>query len=690
MSGVGFLQRNLGAMRRCRPELAGLLESHGAGGGGFRRSVDPDGRWVVAHDDATLVPGGASVESALRDALAKPAPAAIAGVGDGRVLGLIGSRPSGPHGSTHAVSLCEPDLDRLLVALDCADLSGPEGAIENPSVVWFVGPAWAERYRAVVAVDPLFPLPDIRVRLGVSDEAERVWDAAVAERRVAAGADARAARAWSDSDEVMDGGVWAGAGGRAPRVLLITSRFTTVVRHSIAAAARGFASLGWEARVCTERADHERLTPEAVVHSVGAFRPDLIVAVNYHRHHFRGLPDGVPFVCWIQDDMLHLIEPGAGARLGPRDFVMCAWAQRYIKEWGYPADRCVMIPRMTEVPALQRSERGGDDLVYVSSHSAEPRRALEFLLRAAQAGTPAARTIADAGESMIALYESGGSITHPRDIRRLLCEAAGRAGMESPDSAWLTRVTELLALHVNNPLYRQQGLAWAAQVAGRLGLSLAVYGPGWDAHPRFASYARGPLDPGAALERVTRSAGFNLRLEPYPAMCHQRLIDAIAVGGLMLSRRFGAHEAPESRLAAFYLEHLAGRVRKDAEARAMLDPDRLAELERLVAAYRAAQPHMHREVVLHMTCRYEDGSLSEYACSPHPPHFLDMLFGDAEELEGLILRLRSDADARARVIGDQHAFVARRYAYPVGLGGLISELSRRMAVTQVSASGRAS
>src|SRR5690606_449879 len=151
-------------------------------------------------------------------------------------------------------------------------------------------------------------LPDLQARLGCGEAVDRAWRAAAEGRADAERAAAERARAWSASWEsdglpvLLDGRT-----SRRPRVLLITSRFTTVVRHSVIAAARGFAALGWETRVCTEKAGHERLSPGVVVGEVGAFRPDLIVAVNYHRHHFTGLPDGVPFVCWIQDDMLHLI-----------------------------------------------------------------------------------------------------------------------------------------------------------------------------------------------------------------------------------------------------------------------------------------------------------------------------------------------------------------------------------------------
>ncbi len=677
---AAILQRNLAALGEHRPEVAALLREHRPRDAGYRLREAPDGRLVVTHPDAFRTPGGPSAENALWDAFSSTSAAAVAGVGDGRVLGLAASRPRGLHGSAVAVYLCEPDLDRLTAALSAADLTGPEGPIEHLAVRWFVGAGWEKAYHGEVAADPLLPLPDIHARLGVGEEAERAWEAVVAARRGEDAAAAEAARAWAASDEIERLSALGGEACRTPRVLLIASRFTTVVRHSIADAARGFAALGWETHVCTERADHERLTPEAVVHTVAGFRPDLILTANYHRYHFAGLPDGIPFVCWIQDDMAHLIEPGAGDRLGERDFVMGAWARRYVNEWGYPGERCWTVPRMVEVPAFRPAGRAcddgpPDDLVYVSSHSARPEAVLDQLAPVG-AGTAPARAAARAGRALLDLYGRGGSVASPHDLRVVLLDAARDEGIETPDPAWLNRVTELLALHLNNPLYRQQGLAWAAETADRMGLSLAVYGPGWDRHPAFARFARGPIDPGDALARVTRSARFNLRLEPYPATCHQRLMDAIAAGGMVLSRRYAVHEEAEANLVEFYLTHLAGRVRCMDDARRALDDDRFGRLRTLIAAYRGVLPRVRDDdAAIAVLCdRWDQRTLDRYIHSPNPPGYFRTVFGDRAELESRLASFLADPEACRALCDSQREFVLERYGYKAGLTRLIGLL----------------
>lgn len=674
---AAIFQRNLTALTEHRPAVAALLRDRKPLDAGYRISTVPDGRLVVAHPDAARTPGGPTAEQALREAFSRPSAAVVGGVGDGRVLGLVAARPRGLHGAASVVYLCEPDLDRLASALGTTDLTGATGPIEQSAVRWFVGADWQEAYHNELAEEPLLPLPDIHARLGVGEEAEHAWKAVAADRRCADATAAESARAWARSDEIEGLAAMAGGADRVPRVLLIASRFTQVIRHSIAGAARGFAALRWEARICTERADHERLTPEAVLHAVGAFRPDLIVTVNYHRHHFAGLPGGIPFVCWIQDDMPHLIEPGAGDRLGERDFVMGTWVQRYCKEWGYRKDRCVVVPRMTDAAcqSVPFGATSGDDLVYVSNHSGMPREILDRLRQATGADTVSARTALRAGEALIAIYEDGGAVANPHDLRRITARVAEAEGMETPDPAWLTRVSEMLALHLNNPLYRQQGLDWAVGAARDRGLSLAVYGSGWDRHPRFASYARGVLAYGEDLDRVTRSARFNLRLEPYPAMCHQRLIDSLAAGGMVLSRRYSEAEEPEAIFVDIFLRRLAHRARSVGEAVALLDgPERDGFIPLCDRLHRAVPRLAGKDLVAYYHERLHEGSLGDYIHSRHPPGFFDIVFGSEAELGAVIDRSLAEPDSREDLVRRQRAFIVERHSYPAGLGRLLSEI----------------
>src|SRR5438477_525869 len=80
---------------------------------------------------------------------------------------------------------------------------------------------------------------------------------------------------------------------------------------------------------------------------------------------------------------------------------------------------------------------------------------------------------------MIDVYTNAGTLHTPGDVRQIL-ENEGPEALDQP--ARLSVITALF-VRMNNVLYRQQGLSWAAQAAQRLGLKLAVYGNGWEEHP---------------------------------------------------------------------------------------------------------------------------------------------------------------------------------------------------------------
>jgi hypothetical protein len=270
----------------------------------------------------------------------------------------------------------------------------------------------------------------------------------------------------------------------------------------------------------------------------------------------------------------------------------------------------------------------------------------------------------------------------------MLIDAARDEGIETPDTAWVARVSELLSLHLNNPLYRQQGLQWAAGVAESRGLRLSVYGPGWERHPTVGPHARGVIAYGEALESATRSAAFNLRLEPYPAMCHQRLIDAVAAGGFVLSRRFSPGEEPEAHYAAFFLERLAGRASSDRDVSELLDDDVRLEWRRLTDGLCAVFPQMRSmDVTAHFTKRLREGTMADYIHSAHPPRFFETVFDDESGLGDLVAHFTANPAERAAIAQAQRASIIARFSYQTGLRIMLKAVSVAVGVDQAQQVG---
>jgi hypothetical protein len=453
-----------------------------------------------------------------------------------------------------------------------------------------------------------------------------------------------------------------------------------VLRHSAAAAAAALGELGWEVETLCEDRDHERVTLRAAYRTLDAFRPDIVFAIDHHRSSFPGLPKSVPFACWIQDDLDALTSADAAASLGPTDFAIGAWMHRYIQQWGYPDEACVGMPRLTAArPPRDAGDRfAGIDLCYVSGYSGEPRSVRDELLAGLDdhASNSAVGPVCD---RLLDLYRAGGTVTLPREIAEMLANASGDPGLAAPGEPWLSSTAELIQHRLNNTLYRQQGLAWAADFADEMGLTLAVFGKGWDRHPRFARYARGVVPYGEALATLTANAAITLRLEPYPPTAHQRLLDALASGGFVLSRSYGFWHEAEHAFVGMFLEHLAGRATTVAEAEPLLPGDSLAGFrgccETLRGAFGLASDD---EVVARYAYRHRNRLLDDYRHSPLPPAYFETVFSDKESFRAIADRFLSDPGGRARLRDLQSGFVRERYGYRSGLETAMREIAARL------------
>ena len=111
-----------------------------------------------------------------------------------------------------------------------------------------------------------------------------------------------------------------------PRILLQTSRFTTVLQYCTSDLSDGFKELGLETEISKEREPWERMDRLATQESIHSFRPDMVVCVDGIRHHnCFDLPAHVPYVGWAQDRLPRLLDPAAAKAQGKADFQFSMW-----------------------------------------------------------------------------------------------------------------------------------------------------------------------------------------------------------------------------------------------------------------------------------------------------------------------------------------------------------------------------
>jgi hypothetical protein len=600
---------------------------------------------------------------------------ALCGVGDGYLTRLLAQRPPELFmDKEQPVYLIEPEPQVLLQCLMIHDYAGAAGPIESDRFRWFVGPEWDAALERELFDNQYLPVPSVTVGQGYDtprvQERLRVITQKLVDR------DAELAAAIKQHYEGLRAGDFAdafgGAAGRQPRVLLLTTRFSTVLQYSTRDTAAAFERLGWEARVVVEPSPHHRVLRSAIAAAVAEFRPDLVFQIDHLRPEHQGLfPENLPFACWIQDHLPHLACPELGRRLGEFDFVLTDAIATYAEKFDYPARQCIPLPKLvvpTEVAAA--GDEPADDIVFVSNAS----RAAEAMTAEAVArhgANPHSRElIGRCCARIIETYDAGGSLPTYQDVCAVLRSTLKETGM-SVAADGFDVLARWLTHPFNDALYRQQALRWAAVAAQERGLSLALYGKGWEAHPEFRPHARGPVAYGEPLRRLTRRSRINLQIVPYLCL-HQRLLDGLMAGGFFLIRTHPSDVLPAVMLRLL-AEFGAADVGSTSGALAVLPPHANAALAQLVEQCRPCLCTTGTEDVVAMVRAWEDAG--QLTASDGPlPMLADVGF---EEARGLAVRIEKFVAApglRESIVQSQRRSIGLRLSYDAGIRRVVNRI----------------
>jgi len=446
----------------------------------------------------------------------------------------------------------EPNAHAALAAL--ADLALRRGAdavldlLHAGNTHWMLGPGAHDRLAAYFAHHPHDHLPTgLHAAPGPGPMAAAKRAAAI----VADAADAqqRELRALLERLQQLQHTAHTAArlrDGSALRLLIITTRFSTYMRHAARDLAGALREAGHDATVLVEPDASTRMTRLSYAAAIADTPPDAIVLINYLRAQLGPIvPPSLPVVTWVQDAMPHLLAPGQGLRAQRNDFVAGLYYPELRTRLGFAPQRTlrhanpVSPTTFHDAPAdRQQYAHLACDIAMATRHSQTPERFARDMAEGFGRGTPMARaadTIADGvGPLVDRAAERGVLITERLDT--LTSDALRDALGATPSPEQLAVLRASLTLPLADLIYRQQAAAWAAAVAQRHGLRFHLYGPGWEDHPTLAPWARPELSHGEELRAAYNLAGVTIHASAR-VIAHQRLAEVAFSGGLPLVRR---------------------------------------------------------------------------------------------------------------------------------------------------------
>jgi hypothetical protein len=594
------LSRNLAAMQAHRPAIyQQLIELPATDAFGIAPTAGGRPTVLARRPDGSVISlaGGPEPLAAAMGTLAQVRRAAphgesigLCGMGDGWLLNVLAQNPPTLFMDTQqAIFVLESEPQIVLHTLMIHDFGGVDAPIAAERFRWFVGPRWLADLNDAVQRESTLGIPGITLQQGPN--ASEISAGVQAAVQCIVERDNAARREIEAYCATLTPGVLAELLGenppRPPRVLLLTTRFSTVLQYATRDAADAFRALGWDAQVLIEPSPSHRMYQPVIRRALAEFRPDVFFQIDHLRHEHRDLiPPNLAFVCWGQDHLPNLITADAGRRVGALDFVLTDNPGGYARNYAYPARQLIATSKLTvatessELAPANAFSGEADDVVFVSNASRTPEQLLHEVTDTWDFSDIALNVLHDGAQRIVAQYNAGESVATYGEIRAVVRDVQAAHGLTlAPDE--LLTVSKWLTHPFNDALYRQQALRWAAAAAKELGLSLGLYGNGWDAHPDFATHARGPVAYGEPLRELTRRAAVNLQIVPYLCL-HQRLLDGLAAGGFFLVRQNPNDVHPQTLLN--FLEDQAGpAARSTAAARAAIAPGLLPEFERLLA-----------------------------------------------------------------------------------------------------------
>ncbi|UCD75408.1 MAG: hypothetical protein JSV91_00520 [Phycisphaerales bacterium] len=488
----------------------------------------------------------------------------------------------------------------------------------------------------------------------------------------------------------------AGESGPPLRALGFTTCFSTVIQHAMRDLASAFRRRGCEVDLVKE--PNPSCLDVDTWTALARSPYDLVFVINHLRSELGNrIHPRLPYVCWCQDHMENMWTKEAGRSVGAYEIVLTQSPWFLETHCGYPADHLLATSNLTDphtydcVPVAEKDlARFRCDVSYVSHGSRTPEQvALDIAGHHREFASCLQRFLVLAKRHI----DSYGFIAG-FDLYRIMMQAENESGYGplSPAQRGVGLCPHVLRLY--DRLLRHETLEWAADWAKATGRRMRIFGRGWENHPRLREFAAGEIANGYELRCAYQASAINLQVNGYGSL-HQRLLDCVASGGLVLSRYNPTDflREPWSDLRRCVegggitsLDGLLSEAGRSQEVRGVveklaalgvpgLDPVRVArerdiELMRQVGVYPdemlSAESYFKALAGMHGVPERAAGDISGFS---------QLTFHDRAELHQLMERYVDEPEARTTVMTRLRESVVTHDTYDVLAGRILDALA---------------
>lgn len=582
-------------------------------------------------------------------------------------------------GAKGAIYCIERNPLFLAILFHLHDLRMP---LSDERVCWFIGPDALSQFQTWLESDSTWPLSDRLCRAPLAEYGNSTESVASVLNSILEGRQSRLVDLSTQIDSRYrdrDAAWWARrfaegidengrATGRPLRILGITSIHTSFLQYSMRDCLWALEQLGHQTRLVIEPVAHRSADLCTALKTQLDFEPDLVLVLSRMRDEMGGFVHGfIPTVAWDQDALPWVLDPNRKPALAWNDFFMGVTAFGARRRFGWPAHRCEYCSIAGSPDTYSAEPLPADMLApyragisYVSHASATPEAMLAEL--AHWIPQDHLRSIFQAAlNRLMPAWLSGGP--HPGPIMTAIFDAAAECGMSQLSRDDLNRIAQPLH-RIGDRVFRHMALEWIADWADRTGRRLALWGNGWEMHPRFAKYARGPSRNGEELRRIYQASTINLQLMQM-GFFHQRALDGLMAGGFFLGRRSDADESgPMLRKLVGLLEQ--NRISSFGDVASLKDDSARYQVEQAMRRCGEDPRMLSAEYIENRRLTAEADFVDERI-----ENFGDILFSTREEFEERAERYLNDESARRTWATRMRDVLIRDYSYQARMARML-------------------
>lgn len=294
-----------------------------------------------------------------------------------------------------------------------------------------------------------------------------------------------------------------------PKILFLTSRFTTVLQYHTRDMKHAAELLGLETEIAIEKSDLHRTMGLDFYNKIFEFKPDIIFCIDHFRFEYQCIPENLIWICWTQDPMQHIMDPNTPDKLLFSDFILnhfTTWNE-FIRI-GYPAKKLIDAPIPANDEIYKKYELTDEE---VRNFSCD----ICFVCHASNYVTEVNRLLSNISEQFVKdavnqvckeyydmAYSDSKFYYSREEFINFLSESLEQKNIKLMDEG-IDVLAEQFYYYINQKLFRIILVRWLIEAGFH---NIKLWGNGWLDIPEFSQYAMGPAENGTTLSKIYQAS----------------------------------------------------------------------------------------------------------------------------------------------------------------------------------------